>query len=156
MKTKIFFIVFFSLIALKAQSTLIIGANASLDVQTGADICSDSLSGTVTGNGTFCENPTEVESGTDKKLLTEYALEQNYPNPFNPRTVISWQSPVSGHQTLKVYDVLSNEVATIVDEFKSAGTYEADFNAINLPSGVYFYKLQIGNFISTKKMTLIK
>ncbi len=156
MKTKIFFIVFFSLIALKAQSTLIIGSNASLDVQTGADICSDSLSGTVTGNGTFCENPTEVESETDKKLLTEYALEQNYPNPFNPRTVITWQSPVSGHQTLKVYDVLSKEVATIVDEFKSAGTYEVDFNAINLPSGVYFYKLQIGNFISTKKMTLIK
>ena len=84
MKTKIFFIVFFSLIALKAQSTLIIGANAFLDVSTGADICADSLSGTITGNGTFCGNPTEVESETDNTLPTEYALEQNYPNPFNP------------------------------------------------------------------------
>jgi len=57
-------------------------------------------------------------------LPTEYVLEQNYPNPFNPSTVISWQSPVGSQQTLKIYDILGNEVATLVDEYKPAGRYE--------------------------------
>jgi len=86
----------------------------------------------------------------------EFSLHQNYPNPFNPTTNISWQSPVSSHQTLKVYDVLGNEVATLVDEYKLAGTYEIEFDAKNLSSGIYFYKLQSGSYVETKKMTLLK
>ena len=86
----------------------------------------------------------------------EYSLEQNYPNPFNPSTEISWQSPVSGKQTLKVYNILGNEVATLVDENKPAGSYEVEFNAGNLPSGVYFYILKAGSFTQTKKMILLK
>ena len=89
-------------------------------------------------------------------LPTEFSLSQNYPNPFNPSTTISWQSPVSSHQTLKVYDVLGNEVSTLVDEFRNAGSYDVDFNASKLSSGVYFYRLQAGSFIQTKKMILIK
>ena len=65
-------------------------------------------------------------------------LAQNYPNPFNPDTKISWKSPVTGWQTLKVFDVLGREIATLEDEYRNAGSYEVDFNASNLPSGVYF------------------
>jgi len=85
-----------------------------------------------------------------------FQLYQNYPNPFNPSTKISWQSAVSGHQTLKIYDVLGNEVATLVDEFREAGNYELDFDATGLSSGVYFYKLIIADYSSTKKMILMK
>ena len=94
-----------------------------------------------------------------KVLLTipeTFSLEQNYPNPFNPTTTISWQSPVSSHQTLKVYDVLGNEVATLVNEDKSAGSYEIIFDASQLSSGVYIYRLTAGNFSATNKMTLLK
>ena len=91
----------------------------------------------------------------------EFALEQNYPNPFNPATVISWQSPIGGHQTLKVYDVLGNEVATLVDEYREAGSYKVEFNLAKvyrpeLSSGIYLYKLTAGNFSASRKMILIK
>ncbi|MFI5237579.1 MAG: FG-GAP-like repeat-containing protein [Ignavibacteriales bacterium] len=86
----------------------------------------------------------------------DFILNQNYPNPFNPGTKISWQSPVSGQQTLKVYDVLGNEVALLIDEYKSAGSYEVEWNASSLPSGMYFYTLKAGNYSETKKMVLLK
>lgn len=92
--------------------------------------------------------------------LNEFYLYQNYPNPFNPSTKITWQSPVNGIQTLKVYDILGNEIETLVDEFRLAGRYEIEFNSdINgrrLASGIYFYRLQVGDFVSTKKMILLK
>jgi hypothetical protein len=90
------------------------------------------------------------------QLPNNFALNQNYPNPFNPSTKISWQSPVSGRQTLKVYDILGNEVAVLVDEFREAGNYEIDFNASLLTSGVYVYKITAGEFSDTKKMLLTK
>ena len=90
----------------------------------------------------------------------EFSLSQNYPNPFNPSTKISWQSPVGSWQTLKIYDVLGNLVATLVDEYKPAGNYEVEFNASSIKhqpsSGIYFYQLKTGSFIETKKMILIK
>jgi hypothetical protein len=87
---------------------------------------------------------------------TDYSLIQNYPNPFNPTTKISWQSPVNGQQTLKVYDVLGREVATLVDEYREAGSYEVEFDATNLPSGMYIYRLQSGSYSDVKKMILSK
>ena len=92
----------------------------------------------------------------DNGIPTSYKLEQNFPNPFNPTTKITWQSPVAGIQTLKVYDVLGNEVVTLVNEFRNSGIYEVDFDASKLSSGVYFYQLKAGDFISSKKMILIK
>jgi hypothetical protein len=103
----------------------------------------------------FDDNLVSVEDGI-ANIPSEFILHQNYPNPFNPRTKISWQSPVSRHQTLKIYDVLGNEVANLVNEYKPAGRYEVDFNASSLSSGIYFYKLQAGSFIQTKKMILLK
>jgi hypothetical protein len=95
-----------------------------------------------------------VESKQTKPC--NYVLSQNYPNPFNPSTKISWQSPQSGRQTLKVFDVLGKEVATLVDEYRPAGNYEINFDGGNLPSGVYLYKLQAGSFVETKKMIFMK
>ncbi len=89
-------------------------------------------------------------------LPTEYQLNQNYPNPFNPVTQISYALPEAGYVTLKVYDVLAREVATLVDEFKEAGYYEATWDATNIPSGVYFYKLTVGSFTTVKKMILMR
>ena len=81
---------------------------------------------------------------------------QNYPNPFNPTTKISYQLPVGSWQTLKVYDMLGNEVASLVDEYKPAGKFKIEFRASSLPSGVYFYRLSAGDHIETKKMILLK
>ena len=92
----------------------------------------------------------------DENLPAEFSLNQNYPNPFNPLTHISWQSPTSGWQTLKIYDVLGNEIVTLVDEYRNSGYYELEFDASNLPSGIYFYKLNTGNYTDTKKLILLK
>ncbi len=85
-----------------------------------------------------------------------FNLAQNYPNPFNATTKISWQSPISSWQTLKIYDVLGNEVATLVDEYRPAGSYVTEFDGSKLSSGVYFYQLKAGNFQQTKKLLLMK
>lgn len=89
-------------------------------------------------------------------LNTDFKLEQNYPNPFNPVTTISWQSPVGGWHKLKVYDLLGNEIATILDEYRVAGKYDVEFNASSLPTGVYIYHLTVGGYSSKRKMILIK
>jgi len=85
-----------------------------------------------------------------------YKIEQNYPNPFNPATTIKYQIPVQSYVTIKVYDILGNEVQILVNEEKSAGSYEVTFDAPALSSGIYFYKLKAGNFFETKKMILLK
>lgn len=97
---------------------------------------------------------TEVED--ENYSLNNFYLEQNYPNPFNPTTIISWQSPVGSWQTLKVYDILGNEVARLVDEFKPAGKYEITFDASEFSSGIYYYKLQSAGFTKTRKMILMR
>jgi uncharacterized protein (TIGR02145 family) len=107
------------------------------------------------------DSPTGIESETNYQ--NGYPLNQNYPNPFNPSTKISYQIPELSFVTLKVYDVLGNELATLVNEEKPAGNYEIEFSATghssevgNLPSGVYFYTLTAHNFFETRKMILIK
>ncbi|RKY93654.1 MAG: hypothetical protein DRQ01_04250 [Ignavibacteriae bacterium] len=85
-----------------------------------------------------------------------YKLFDNYPNPFNPKTSIQYAVGSWQFVTLKVYDVLGNEVATLVNEEKLAGEYEVEFSAKGLPSGIYFYQLRAGNFVETKKMILLK
>ncbi len=95
---------------------------------------------------------------------TGFSVSQNYPNPFNPSTRIQYQVSSNSHVTLKVYDVLGNEVATLVNEYKPAGSYEIKFSArggqaVNgrqLASGIYFYRLKAGEFVETKKMILLR
>ena len=98
---------------------------------------------------------TDVPKNTEN-LPTKYALDQNYPNPFNPNTKISFSIPVEGFVALDVYNSIGQKVATLVNENKTAGNYEVNFNAANLSSGVYFYKLTSGNFVNVKKMILMK
>ena len=92
----------------------------------------------------------------DPPVVSTFKLEQNYPNPFNPSTTISWQLPVDAFVSLKVYDVLGNEVASLANEDKAAGSYQTEFDASNLSSGTYFYRLEAGSFVETKKMILLK
>lgn len=86
----------------------------------------------------------------------DYILKQNYPNPFNPSTTIRYSIPESGNVTLKIFNTLGEEVATLVDEFKAAGDHTVNFDAVNLSSGIYFYRLQSGNKIQAKKMMLLR
>jgi hypothetical protein len=86
----------------------------------------------------------------------EYTLYQSYPNPFNPSTTIKYSLPASDMVSLKVFDILGREVAVLVNEYKTSGTYSIEFNANRFASGVYFYQLKSGNFLETKKMTLLK
>jgi photosystem II stability/assembly factor-like uncharacterized protein len=110
------------------------------------------------GGGVYRYDVNNISSvhSSDLEAPALFELKQNYPNPFNPSTVINYQLPVSGDVTLKVYDVLGNEIATLVNEEKPAGSYEVEFNASELSSGIYFYKLQAGDFVETKKMILLK
>ncbi len=98
-------------------------------------------------------SPSKID---DDILVKDFMLHQNYPNPFNPGTKISWQSPVSSWQTLKVFDVHGKEVAALVDEYKPAGSYKVEFSGEGLSSGVYFYRLQTGSYTETKKMVILR
>lgn len=91
----------------------------------------------------------------DNKIIT-FELGQNYPNPFNPISVITYSVPVDGKVMLRVYDILGNEIAILVNSQKHIGQYEVLFDGSNLPSGIYFYRLQLGKLIQTKKMILLK
>jgi len=89
-------------------------------------------------------------------IITDFNLFQNYPNPFNPVTTIKYQIPETGIVTIKVYDVLGNEIETLISEEKPVGSFEVEFDATGLPSGIYFYRFQAGSFVETKKMVLLQ
>jgi hypothetical protein len=86
----------------------------------------------------------------------DYNLDQNYPNPFNPTTTINYSIKDGGLVILKVFDMLGSEVANLINERKEPGNYSVEFNAADLPSGVYIYKIKAGNFVSTKKLILLQ
>jgi hypothetical protein len=88
--------------------------------------------------------------------IIDYKLNQNYPNPFNPTTTISFQLPVTSYVTLKVYDILGNEISSLVDETKSPGSYSISFDGSTLASGMYLYRLDAGNYSQVRKMVLLK
>jgi len=97
-----------------------------------------------------------VETGSVLSSPKEYTLSQNYPNPFNPGTAISYQLSENSFVTLKVFDMAGNEVAVLINEMQNIGTYNIPFDASKLSSGVYFYQLRAGEFVSRKKMILMK
>lgn len=99
-------------------------------------------------------NPLSV-SNEHFATIKDFSLYQNYPNPFNPRSIIQYAVSTMQFVTLTVYDLLGREVATLVNEEKPAGEYEVEFDAVNLPSGIYFYQLRADDFTETKKMVLI-
>ncbi|MGE5682033.1 MAG: T9SS type A sorting domain-containing protein [Bacillota bacterium] len=99
---------------------------------------------------------TGVNDNANKTGLKSFVLNQNYPNPFNPETIISYSIPKGLNVRLKIYDMLGKEVAALVDEFKSAGSYSVQFNASSLPSGLYIYTIQAGEYKDSKKLMLLK
>jgi GH43 family beta-xylosidase len=98
---------------------------------------------------------TDVEK-EEEPIPTIFKLEQNYPNPFNPSTVIKFGVPEKSRVLVKVYDILGNEVTTLVNEDLDAGLYSREFNASGYSSGIYIYRMQAGTYINTKKMILVK
>jgi hypothetical protein len=101
-------------------------------------------------NGIILDNP------SDDFMPASYSLEQNYPNPFNPATTIAYSIPKESQVSLKIYDVMGREVVELVNGKQSTGSYNVEFDAASLASGTYFYKLVAGDFISAKKMVLLK
>ena len=104
----------------------------------------------------YTDNPPVNVGQISEAVVKEYLLMQNFPNPFNPLTKISYQIPKTELVKIKVYDPIGNEVASLVDDIKDAGIHEVSFDAASLTSGIYFYRLQAGDFIQTKKMVLMK
>lgn len=98
----------------------------------------------------------ESEDTLDGSVPSDFVLYQNYPNPFNTKTIITYKIPKQSFVSIKIYNSLGEYFTSLVNEDKSPGIYEANFNAENLPSAIYFYRLQAGDFISTKKMVLLK
>jgi hypothetical protein len=99
---------------------------------------------------------TVLTSVGEERYSITYLLAQNYPNPFNPATTINYQIPEAGWVMIKIYDVLGREIRTLVNEEKKSGRYQVKFNAADLASGIYLYKMQAGNFVSIKKLILMK
>jgi hypothetical protein len=132
----------------------------------GVPVATGTISITVTGEDTAnakasCTFDLEIQNsvtdiGDGPQSLNDFKLNQNYPNPFNPTTKISWRSSEGGRQTIKVYDALGKTIATLVDEYKPAGSYEVEFNASNISSGIYFYGIKTNNFSDYKKMIVMK
>ncbi|MBU1299414.1 MAG: T9SS type A sorting domain-containing protein, partial [Bacteroidetes bacterium] len=128
------------------------------------DVLSLAVSGTnlfagTSGGGVWRRPLSEMVTSVQRlstNLPTHFSLEQNYPNPFNPATTISFSLPSKSFVSLKVFDALGREVATLLSEELPAGTYSQQWNAASLPSGVYFYRLQSGSFIETKKLVLLR
>ncbi|MGE5431586.1 MAG: two-component regulator propeller domain-containing protein [Syntrophomonadaceae bacterium] len=104
----------------------------------------------------YTEPQTGVSEGPDKGAVHSYSLSQNYPNPFNPSTRINYSIPRQGFVSLKIYNLLGREIASLVNEVKQAGSYSQEFSASSLPSGIYIYTIQAGEFRESRKLTLLK
>src|SRR5690606_20465317 len=103
----------------------------------------------INNNGSMDDNSTNI-------LTESYSLSQNYPNPFNPTTNIAFSIPMDMVVKIKIYDIAGREISTLVNELKTAGNHSVSFNGFNLSSGVYFYKIEAGSFVETKRMVLVK
>jgi hypothetical protein len=150
--------------SLAQTTTIFITNGTALVVPNGAEICADFI--TVEFGGSYvtadpsgtCAGAT-VTGGIEEEtstVPTEFALYQNYPNPFNPSTVIKYEVPENSFVTLKIFDLLGKELVTLVNEEKSAGSYDVKFNASQFASGFYIYTINAGDFTSTKKLLLMK
>jgi len=109
-----------------------------------------------TKNGVFRSINTTVSVEEENSLPSEFTLEQNYPNPFNPSTTFKYEIPKESYVTLKVYDILGREIKTLINKEQPVSNYEVEFNATELTSGIYFYRIIAGDFVETKKMILMK
>ena len=153
----------------KVAGELVDGSGTVVDVNNGTNSNPFTLTAPIAGNYTVNaghKSPLVWDSASVNITLTgvqenhshpaEYKLYNNYPNPFNPSTTIKYSIPEASFTSIKIYDVVGNEVSSLVNENKPAGLYEVEFNASNLSSGIYYYVIQVGSFRETKKMILLK
>ena len=113
--------------------------------------------GTLTGRWVYCRNPaTSIPRLGRQSVPRDFSLDQNYPNPFNPVTTITYALPKPSEVRLSIYDQVGREVFLLVNERRNAGVYEVKFDAAGLSSGVYFYRIQAGDFTQTKRLLLLK
>jgi hypothetical protein len=131
-------------------------ANNGANVTVAASDANQPTSGVIDADWYDWNTPFTSDVEQISGLPQDFSLSQNYPNPFNPSTKIEYSIPEQSLVQLKVYDILGNEVATIINEDQPAGTYRADFNGQGLASGMYIAKLQAGNYTKTIKMSLLK
>ena len=124
---------------------------ASITGYTG--ICPEEADGLVQSNNSKSD---KIQRLDKIENITAYELYDNFPNPFNPSTQIRFDLPLESFVKLKIYDVMGREIQTLVNEYKRKGSYLVSFNAVNVASGIYYYKLQADNFIIIKKMLLLK
>ncbi|MDP1995145.1 MAG: T9SS type A sorting domain-containing protein, partial [Ignavibacteria bacterium] len=96
------------------------------------------------------------DNSNDENSPKSYSLKQNYPNPFNPNTTISYSIANPGLVTVKIFNILGEEILQLVNEYKNSGSYSVNFDASRLSSGIYFYTMNSGSFVSTKKMVVLK
>ena len=133
--------------------------NSELISEAGQNFSGISKNGNTVVTSSFFTSYSAISTGVnnmEESIPGKYQLYQNYPNPFNPSTVISWELPTKSHVLLKVYNILGKEISTLVNEEKPGGKYKIIFDARNLASGVYFYRLITNSFNETKKMILIR
>ncbi len=170
MKKIIFLIIIISLAGISYANNIHIPSGACMTLPSGSNVCADTIivdvGGCFIAADSSCICPGIVFQGGGVIIIavnqigtsvpTRYELYQNYPNPFNPSTVISFQLAVNSFASLKVYDLLGREVATLVNEQLKPGTYEVDWDGSNFSSGIYYYKLVAGDYTETKKMVLLK
>jgi hypothetical protein len=160
----------------RSNKSIIIDQNNGLHVMRGGEVHIHAGESVFIGPGLTVEQGASFSVGVDPKvppmdhnvyqtfapelnttpLPTEYALQDNYPNPFNPSTTIRYALPMSGQVSLKLYNVLGQEVKVLVDEEQGAGYKTINFSSGDLPSGIYIYKLVAGSFLSIKRMMLVK
>ncbi len=137
------------------QALLFQGPANALSTNNAADYALTGGAAVFTNNAGESSTVVSVEA-IGGEVPLEYALQQNYPNPFNPSTIIEFSVPRSNYVTLKIYDTLGEEVATLVSENFSAGRYKVQWDGSRFASGIYFYRLQAGEFVQTKKLLLLK
>jgi len=130
-------------------------SSQALTITDTLQLIAGTLSGPVTVTGVTIRGATAVDDNA-AGVPREFSLKQNYPNPFNPSTNVTFQVAREGFVSVKVYDVLGKEVATLVNEVKPAGSYGAIWNAAGFGSGIYFCKMHVGSFMETKKLVLMK
>jgi Secretion system C-terminal sorting domain len=141
-----------------SQSSLSLGAGTSMGVTTGANLCANVIngSGILYGGGTICGGLVAIEPVTSVEMPQTFDLLQNYPNPFNPVTVIKYQLPQAAYVSIKLYDQLGKVVKVLYEGEQQTGYYEASVDGKDLASGIYFCRLNAGNFSKVIKMMLVK
>ncbi len=141
-----------------SQSVLTLGTGTSMGVLTGTNLCADILngSGILYGSGNVCGGLVAVEPPVSNEMPLDFNLLQNYPNPFNPVTMLKYQVPQESYVTIKLYDELGREAGVLYDGNQHAGYYQFTVDGTNLASGLYYCRIEAGNFTKVIKMSLIK